>query len=87
MVWNPMHPTPETSLYRNVFVDLLIKAERSGALFRIPDCLINNGEWWSLFHKYPLRDVGWHPVAWMPIPEIPSEDDLPRFFPLEGDPV
>lgn len=73
MSWNRMPDAPETSFYKNIFVDLLVKTEHYGLLFRVPDCFLNNGEWWSIFYKWPLRDMGWHPVGWMPVPEIPIE--------------
>jgi hypothetical protein len=84
MIWNPMKDVPETYFFENIYVDLLVRAERIGALFRIPNCFIYEREWWSIFYKYPLRDVGWRPVAWMPIPAIPSEDELAHLFSPEG---
>lgn len=57
-------------------VDLLVKAQRSGTLFRVADCYRNGGEWFAWGFRFPLKTEGWEPVAWMPRPPIPSEEEV-----------
>lgn len=82
-----MRKVPKTSCSQNTYVDLLVKSEVSGALLRIPNCFILGGEWYSIFYVHSFRKMRWHPVSWMPVPEIPIEDELPRVLSIEGDPV
>lgn len=74
--WKPLQEVPETSLFEIKFIDLLVRANHSGSLFRVPDCFIYASMWWSRFYHYPLKDAGWEPVAWMSPPEILSEEEL-----------
>lgn len=85
--WKPLQNLPETDFFQCKFVDLLVRAKSSGTLFRVPDCFVKDGEWWSLFHHYPLRVARWEPVAWMPVATIPSEEELLNLLPPKGDTV
>jgi hypothetical protein len=82
--WLPLRDMPETDFLQCRYVDLLVKADSSGTLFRVPDCFVRDGEWWSQFYHYPLRVCRWHPVAWMPIPKIPSVEEFRNLFSEEG---
>lgn len=71
--WRPMGDIAATMLCP---VDLLIKSRRMRGLFRVPDCYLEGGQWFSRYYCIPLKRMGWRPVAWMYTPIFPSEREL-----------
>jgi hypothetical protein len=75
MTWQPMRDAPHTERWGNK-VDLLVKPlHYPDRLFRITDCFVQNGDWFSDASDYGFKFRGWEPVAWLPIPEIPDHYD------------
>lgn len=71
--WRPMREVPDAEACP---VDLLVKAKNSIALFRVPDGYRYGDQWFSRAYHFPLSTAGWEPVAWMPVPPIPSVEEV-----------
>lgn len=72
-LWRPMEELADAG---TAVVDLLVKAASSRGRFRVPDCYFTGTHWFSRHYRPPLQTVGWEPVAWMPVPPIPSEEEV-----------